>query len=99
MALALDENDSDVHRILVALNLRNGDFDQVDYHQKRALKLNPNDDLIVVEQGENLTWMGQPEEGIEWILKAMRLTPYHPERFWGHLGRAYFVARRYGEAI
>ena len=43
--------------------------------------------------------MGQPEEGIEWILKAMRLNPYHPERFWGHLGRAYFVARRYGEAI
>lgn len=23
----------------------------------------------------------------------------HPERFWGHLGRAYFVARRYVEAI
>ncbi len=63
------------------------------------MELNPNDDLIVVQQGENLTWMGQAEEGIEWILKAMRLNPYHPERFWGHLGRAYFVARRYDEAI
>jgi adenylate cyclase len=29
----------------------------------------------------------------------MRLNPYHPERFWNHLGRAYFVARRYGDAI
>ena len=29
----------------------------------------------------------------------MRLNPYHPERFWNHLGRAYFVARRYAEAI
>jgi adenylate cyclase len=29
----------------------------------------------------------------------MRLNPYHPERFWHHLGRAYFVARRYDEAI
>ena len=29
----------------------------------------------------------------------MRLNPYHPERFWSHLGRACFVARRYGEAI
>ena len=38
-------------------------------------------------------------EGIEWIQKAMRLNPYHPERFWSHLGRAYFVARRYGEAV
>lgn len=29
----------------------------------------------------------------------MRLNPYHPERFWNHLGRAYFVARRYAEAV
>ena len=36
---------------------------------------------------------------LEAIEKAMRLNPYHPERFWSHLGRAYFVARRYPEAI
>ena len=29
----------------------------------------------------------------------MRLNPYHPERFWSHLARAYFAARRYDEAI
>jgi adenylate cyclase len=29
----------------------------------------------------------------------MRLNPHHPERFWNHLGRAFFVAHRYGEAI
>jgi len=29
----------------------------------------------------------------------MRLNPYHPERFWNHLGRAYYVARRYAEAL
>ncbi len=29
----------------------------------------------------------------------MRLNPYHPERFWNHLGRTYFIARRYSEAI
>ena len=69
------------------------------YHEDRALALNPNDDLIVVQQGEILTWLGRPEEGIDWIKKAMRLNPYHPERYWNHLGRAYFVARRYREAI
>ena len=74
-------------------------FDQCLYHQQRALSLNPNDDLVVVQQGEILTWLGQAEEGIEWIKKAMRLNPYHPERFWSHLGRAYFVARRYAEAL
>jgi len=99
IALALDDNDSDVHRILSAVNLTHGDHDRASYHQARALALNPNDDLIVVQQGEMLTWLGQPEEGIDWIRKAMRLNPYHPERFWNHLGRAYFVAHRYDEAI
>ena len=100
IALALDDNDSDVHRILAAVNLAaHHDHDKAFYHQERALSLNPNDDLIVVQQGEILTWLGRPEDGIEWILKAMRLNPYHPERFWSHLGRAYFTAKRYGEAI
>ena len=98
IALALDDNDSDVHRVFASVNLAREDFDKSTYHQERALSLNPNDDLIVVQQGEILTWLGRPEEGIEWIEKAMRLNPYHPERFWNHLGRAYYVARRYGEA-
>ena len=97
-AAALDDNDSDVHRILAALRLRQHDYDRAAYHQGRALSLNPNDDLIVVQQGEILTWLGQPEDGIEWIRKAMRLNPYHPPRFWSHLGRALFGARRYAEA-
>jgi len=100
LALSLDENDSDVHRVLAAVNLSLlRDHDKALYHQERALALNPNDDIIVVQHGEVLTWIGQAEQGIEWIQKAMRLNPYHPERFWSHLGRAYFVARRYDEAI
>jgi adenylate cyclase len=99
IALALDDSDSDVHRILAAANLIQRDYDRAMYHQERALGLNPNNDLIVVQQGELLTWLGRPEEGIAWIRNAMRLNPYHPERYWNHLGRAYFVARRYPEAI
>jgi adenylate cyclase len=99
LALALDDNDSDVHRILAAVYVIQNHCDKAVYHQRRALSLNPNDDLIVVQQGEILTWLGQPDEGIEWILKAMRLNPFHPERFWSHLARAYFVARRYAEAV
>ena len=74
------------------------DFDKAVYHQQRAASLNPNDDLIVVQQGEILTWLGQPDEGAEWILKAMRLNPFHPDHFWSHLARAHFAARRDAEA-
>jgi adenylate cyclase len=98
-ALSLDDNDSDVHRILAAVNLVHGNHDKAMYHQERGLALNPNNDLIVVQQGELLTWLGRPEEGVDWIRRAMRLNPYHPERFWNHVGRASYVARRYAEAI
>ena len=98
-ALTLDDNDSDVHRILAAVNVVQNNLDQAVYHQERALSLNPNNDLIVVQQGEILTWLGRAEEGVEWIKKAMRLNPYHPERFWSHLARAYFVGRRYADAV
>jgi adenylate cyclase len=98
-ALSLDDNDADVHRILAAIKLNFNEHDKAAYHQERALSLNPNSDLIVVQQGELLTWLGRPEEGIEWVRRAMRLNPYHPERFWSHLGRAQYTARTYADAI
>ena len=99
-ALALDDNDTDVHRILAAVNINNQRSDERHAITRSArLALNPNYDLIVVQQGELLTWLGRPEEGVEWIRKAMRLNPHHPERFWSHLGKAHFAARHYGEAI
>ncbi len=98
-ALALDDNDSDIHRIMAAVNLAHDDHERARYHQERAMSLNPNDDLILVQNGELLTWQGRPEDGMEWIRKAMRLNPYHPERYWNHLGRAHYTARQYAETV
>jgi adenylate cyclase len=99
VALSLDENDADVHRILTALNVNLDNLDKAAYHQERALALNPNNDLIVVQQGELLTWLGRAEEGAEWVRRAMRLNPYHPQRYWSHLGRAHYTARAYADAL
>jgi len=98
-ALSLDDNDADVHRLRAALSVIGNDLVKARHHQERALALNPNYDLVVVQQGELLTWLGRPEEGIDWIRKAMRLNPHHPVRFWSHLGKAHFAARQYAEAI
>jgi adenylate cyclase len=98
-AMALDDNDADVHRILAAVAIAQGDLNRARYHQDRALALNPNYDLVVVQMGELFTWLGRSEEGIEWIRKAMKLNPHHPARFWSHLGKAHFVGRQYAQAI
>ncbi len=98
-AYSLDESDPECHRLLAAVYLLQRDFDKVTYHQERGLALSPNYDLIVVQQGELLTWLGRGDEGAEWVRKAMQLNPFHPERYWSHLARALFVARHYEEAL
>ena len=98
-ALALDENDADVHRIFAAVMITRHNFEKAMMHQETALARNPNYDLVVVQMGELMTWIGRAEEGIPWIKKAMELNPFHPPRFWSHLGRAYFVNKQYEDAI
>lgn len=99
VALGLDENDADVQRLAAALSIIRNDLAKAAIHQQKALALNPNYDLVVVQNGELLTWLGQAEEGIHWIKKAMQLNPFHPARYWGHLGRAHFTARHYDDAV
>ncbi|UWQ53288.1 adenylate/guanylate cyclase domain-containing protein [Leisingera caerulea] len=98
-AASMDDNDADVHRLMAAVSILQENLDQAQYHQERALSLNPNYDLVVVQMGELLTWQGRPEEGAEWIKKGMRLNPHFPVRFWSHLGKAHFTARLYEEAL
>ena len=76
--------------------LLSGFVDGIDQQVGRFADRTPGE--IVVQQGEVLTWIGEPLEGVPWIQKAMKLNPFHPPRFWNHLGRAWFVARRYPEA-
>ena len=98
-ALTLDEDDADIHRILGAINIARGNLEQAQSHQLKAQRLNPNYDLVVVQSGELLTWQGRPEEGITLIQQAMALNPFHPPRFWGHLGRAYYTGKHYDDAV
>ncbi len=42
--------------------------------------------------------LDENDSDVQRVLAAMRLNPFHPPRFWSHLGRAYFAARRYARA-
>ena len=77
-ALGADENDADVHRLLAVIWITRDDLVRARHHQERAVSLNPNYDLAVVQQGELHMWLGNGEEGVEWILQGHALEPAPP---------------------
>ncbi len=97
-ALSLDENNVECHRLLCEVGMERDDLDLAVIHGDRALAGNPNDPRMVAQKGELLTWLGKPEEGVEWIAKAIRLDPFGAHARAHLLGRALYGARRYAEA-
>ena len=98
-AVALDGGDSRCQRILGEIALAAREFDRADFHSDRALVLNPNDAHAAAYRAYILTYLGRPEEAIDWMHKAMRLNPFHPGWYWPTLARALHAAGRYEEAI
>ena len=68
------------------------------YHD-RAFALNPNDPRMLSQRGELLIWLGNPEEGAQWVHRAMQLDPLGANGFAHLLGRALRADRRYEDAI
>jgi len=97
--LELDENESECHRVLAQVFLTRKNLKKSLWHQERALFLNPNDDRSVCAMGEILTFVGRHDEAEGWIRKSMQLNPYHPPRYWTHLGRVLFHLERFDEAL
>ena len=97
-ALRLDENEVEAHRIQSEIAMAGKHLSRAEYHNDRALTLNPNDPRLLAQKGELFTWRGQAEEGVGWIRMAMRLDPYSSP-LWAHLlGRALMMSGEYAEA-
>jgi len=98
-ALALDENDMECLRILCEIHMEQEDLDKAEHYHNRAFVLNPNDPRMLAQRGELMVWLGRPEEGVEWVQKAMQLDPLGADGFAHLLGRALRADRRYEDAI
>ena len=98
-ALALDDQDAKAHMALAVAHLFTRHYDRAVHHIERAIALNPNDDLVVVNHGRILCGAGQPEEGVLRVREAMRLNPYHPNWYWNIEGLCLHHIGRYEEAI
>ena len=98
---ALDLNDDfDGHWNLAIAYWNQGEFDKSFIEYDAARKLNPNNPDLAADMAEALIYAGEPEKAITQIREAMR---HNPETipFWyeWNLARAYYMAKRYQEAI
>jgi TolB-like protein len=98
-AVRLDDSESISHSILSWVYLYRKSYDLAEFHGERALTLTPNRSQVLADQCELLTLLGRPLEAVASLNRARQLDPYHPRWFWWNLGRAYYVARQYPDAI
>jgi class 3 adenylate cyclase/TolB-like protein len=67
----------------------------------RAVQLDPNFARARAQKANQLVLLGQPEEALPMVLQAIRLSPLDPAigGFYWITGRAYFVMKKYKDAI
>jgi adenylate cyclase len=65
----------------------------------KLLRLNPNDPRLLAQRSEIMTWLGRPEDGLDWVQQAMRLDPHDADTWAHHLGRALFGMGRYEDCV
>ena len=78
-ALELDPDDHEANRIMGAISLFLRDFDLARHHHDRAEELCPSDSYILGKNAEMRLYLGNPEEGLEKVIWAMRINPFCPD--------------------
>jgi TolB-like protein/Tfp pilus assembly protein PilF len=94
----LDPQEAGCHRMLGRVLAYLRELDDAEYHRRRAVELNPNDADGIILMGDLLTMRGRPDEGLEWIERAMRLNPFHPHWYHATHAIALYSLKRFAEA-
>ena len=99
-AVAIDGDDYECQETLGWILLHCKSYDLSEQHYRRAIELNPNSPAELAAMGSACSFLGRPDEGIQWFELARRVDPFFEANwYWNLLGAAYFNARRYDEAV
>ena len=98
-AIELDDGNAEAHALLGRVYTIRGQFDVAISEEERAIALNPNDAGSYAARGAVLVYSGHPKEAIESFAIAMRLNPGMGSSRYEPLGWAYYLERRYEEAV
>ena len=77
-ALAVTDDDPEVHRIAGSLSMMSGDFDAGLAHAERAVQMNPSDAYLLGQSAIYWSWYGEPDKALPTMERAMMLDPFLP---------------------
>jgi adenylate cyclase len=97
-AVALDATLPLAHRALGIVLLWKKQHERALATARRAVQLAPNDADGYWSIGEILSWW-RPADAIDPVEKAMLLNPHYPPTYLYTLGHAYYLIRRYEDAV
>jgi len=98
-ALSLDASQADAHALLGNVHLFRREFDKAIKEAERAIVLNPNGADHHVWLAMILNAVGRPEEGVDFINRALRLNPFPPGWYFWSIGDSYVMLGRHKEAV
>jgi TolB-like protein/class 3 adenylate cyclase/Flp pilus assembly protein TadD len=98
-ALELDPHDAEANRIMAAIALLKGNYEEARAHSQRAMELNPSDAYIKARSAGILTYLGEPEKGLTLLDEARDLDPFLPVWCVEERGIALYSLDRFQEAL
>ena len=98
-ALELDASNAEAHQVLADVYLSRGQYDLARAEADQAIALNPNDAFSHAARGGTLVFAGDAEEALKSFAVAQRLNPPMALFRLYPLGWAYYLVRRYDDAI
>jgi TolB-like protein/class 3 adenylate cyclase/Flp pilus assembly protein TadD len=98
-AIEFDDGNAEAHALLGQVYLNRAQLDVAISEEERAIALNPNDAGSYAARGAVLVYSGHPKEAIESFEVAVRLNPGMGSSRFEPVGWAYYLERRYEEAI
>ncbi len=98
-ALELDPDSVEGRGLLALIKVHIGHYDQAAELLDQALKINPSDAQSYKIYGDVMLFSGHEQAAIEWHEAALRLDPNMEARRRNNLALAYYLDRRYDDAI
>ena len=87
------------YQMLSLFAMSKRDYEQAMVYRQKALRLAPNDYLVLYGLGTLLLNAGEPEQAIDILKRAMRMNPNHTDALSWTIAEAHLVAEDYEAAI